>query len=46
MSQEKRPNTTFVFICLDGQSLSKFYSLGLVEFLYSPLSIAALAVSI
>ena len=35
-----------IYSYLDGKSLSKFYSLGLVEFLYSPHSITAIAVSV
>ena len=41
-------NLIFYFLIkvLDGKKLSKFYGLGLVEFLYFPLNITVIAVSV
>ena len=39
-------NFYFLIKVLDGKNLSKFYGLGLVEFLYFPLSITARTVSV
>ena len=39
-------NFCFLIKVLDGKNLSKFYGLGLVEFLYFPLNITVIAVSV